>query len=392
MRNIVIELKNPQEFRLFIMIFNTHRIREATKLGFPDTDFDSSFTFYYDETNNIRKFYLREDDFNYSFDGNFTLGGVVLEDEEPELDNLFDGLNLQENIDEVKFSHIAFGDFLSCLKSRKLNFFLNYLINNDIYIHYSSLNILFYSLADIVDSAIMNSEPAKNLGQKFAFLLKNDLYRLAKLEIDAFIELLYQYEYPNIKADSINEFINDLISLFDGYEDDPEFHVGLTSLKQILREADDELVFIMNEEDHILLEDLSHFYMRPIYLFKNSTHIFDEEDSIQQVLNDYELRDGDEVIDSYDFKDSEDYKLIQVSDIFIGLVGKLSVFINTTDLADIENTLNELNAIQEDNLKLFFQLIEASSNKNKAFIHQIDSPVEFSKRAQIDHFIKNVLN
>ena len=54
-----------------------NEMREYFKLLNPDADFDSVYTFYYDETNNIKKFIVKEEDFNYAFHSNFVLGGVV---------------------------------------------------------------------------------------------------------------------------------------------------------------------------------------------------------------------------------------------------------------------------------------------------------------------------
>ncbi|KUK57879.1 MAG: hypothetical protein XD81_1352 [Bacteroidetes bacterium 38_7] len=47
--------------------FEISQIRTFTKKFAPTADFDSTFTFYYDETNNINKFYVRENDFNYTY-------------------------------------------------------------------------------------------------------------------------------------------------------------------------------------------------------------------------------------------------------------------------------------------------------------------------------------
>ncbi|MDM9384540.1 hypothetical protein QUB80_28130 [Chlorogloeopsis sp. ULAP01] len=78
--------------------FEISDIREMTKMLVPAADIDSYFTFYYDETNNIRKFYVRKIDFNSSFNSNFVLGGLVHEGTQPNIKPLFDRLNLQNNI------------------------------------------------------------------------------------------------------------------------------------------------------------------------------------------------------------------------------------------------------------------------------------------------------
>ena len=61
-------------------------------------------TFYYDESNNIRKLWMRDDDFNASANKDFVLGGVMLFGEREDIDvlNLKAKLKLQKNILEIK--------------------------------------------------------------------------------------------------------------------------------------------------------------------------------------------------------------------------------------------------------------------------------------------------
>ena len=93
---------------------------QFAKLMNPRVDFQTPYTFYYDETNNIKTFYVRENDFNYTFTANFVLGGVLHQGAAPNIQPLIDSFRLQKTAKEVKFKHIAFGDFLDCLKSEKL--------------------------------------------------------------------------------------------------------------------------------------------------------------------------------------------------------------------------------------------------------------------------------
>ena len=72
---------------------------------------DDTYTFYYDETNNSRKFRITEKDFNSSKDEDFVIGGLVYEGEGREfnLNELFQSFKLQANVKEVKRQHIAPG-------------------------------------------------------------------------------------------------------------------------------------------------------------------------------------------------------------------------------------------------------------------------------------------
>lgn len=365
--------------------FEIGKIRRFNKIVAPTADFDSAFTFYYDETNNIKKFYVRENDFNYTFTANFVLGGLVHLGQAPNVQPLIDSFKQQKTAKEVKFKHIANGDFLNCLKSEKLKLFLQFLKDNDLYVHYSSLNILYWSIVDIVDSAIVSSDSAKQLGPQFSNHLKNDLYKLARLEIESVIELFYKFGYPNIKNESVFQFIEELTSLFDDYIDTEEFHFGLESLRQILKEAKKKgaLPFIMDEDDYILLKDLSQFYLRPVYTFKNSTHIFDNEDDIIETLKDYKILDGLEEIENYTFVDSQTNLLIQLSDVFVGIIGKLTNYFNTSSREKIDTDLASLSATQRENIHLLIDVIDKSHDKNIGFIHSTDSYEEMSKLNKI---------
>ena len=372
------------------MEFEIGEIRKMTKLMAPSADFESPFNFYYDETNNIKKFYVRENDFNYTFTANFVLGGLVHVGEEPNVQPLIDSLKLQKTATEVKFKHIANGALINCLKSTKLNLFLDFIVKSNLHVHYSSLNILYWAIVDIVDSAIANSPTAIELGISYSNRLKNDLYKLSRLEIDSVIELFYKFEYPNIKIGQVIPFIDSLTRLFEKYIDNEEFHFGLESLRQILKEAkkNDSLPFLVAEEDFILLKDLSHFYLRPIYLFKNSNHIFDNEDFIEEIISEYKILDREEEIKNYSFVESKSSLLIQLSDVFVGLMGKLSNYLNTSTIEHICKDFDHLNALQKENINLLFDLIDKSHNKNIGFIHSTDSFEEMNKINTIRQKIK----
>ncbi|MCP9750377.1 hypothetical protein EGI32_05265 [Ferruginibacter sp. HRS2-29] len=361
---------------------------------FPEADFDASLTFYYDETNNIKKFHVREDGFNAAFTANFILGGLLYEDEAPDLQPLIDGLKLQKNSVEIKFKHIAKGEFLDCLKSQKLQLFLDFILKSKMYLHYSSLNLLYWSIVDIVDSAIAVSEEAKAAGPVFSNHLKNDLYKLCRLEIDSVIELFNLYNYPNIKKEKVTSFIEDLTSLFEGYIDTQEFHFGLESLRQILKQAKkkESLPFIMDETDRILIGDFSHFYLRPVYTFKNSQHVFDKEDDIIKMMGEYRILDENEEVKNYSFEDSKTCPLIQCSDVLMGLLGKFSAYTNTKSHEEIFEDLIELSDIQKTNLQLLINLIDKSHDRNIGFIHSTDCYEELSKIPVIRDFFSDENN
>jgi len=281
------------------MIFRLDDLRE--NLGISIEKLDDSFIFYYDETNNIRKLYLlKEKYFNIGLDNvykNFILGGVCFSKEidKVKIDDLKKNLKLQKNIKEIKLKHIAKGNFLECLTSNKLNIFLKWLKNNS-YIHFSSINFLFWSIVDIIDSAIYLYKELVPLH----FDLKTVFYEIIKSNYEYFIDLFIEYEYPNIKREKANEFLDKLkIAIRTKYQNididllkiDKNIFNKLTEILLFLLEdsKNKELAFIMDEEDHILINDLSEFYLRPIYTFVNSKHIFDVENNIKKIFENYEF-------------------------------------------------------------------------------------------------------
>ncbi len=361
--------------------FDIDAIREQVKITNPSADFDGIYTFYYDETNNIRKFHVKETGFNSTFTNNFVLGGLAHEGPAPDVRPLIDSFKLQTSVEEVKLKHIAKGGFINCLGSKNLNLFLRYLINSDLYIHYSSINILYWSIVDIVDSAIAGSEINQQLCLQLANTMKNDLYKLAKMEIKFMVSLFQKYGYPNIKQGEVLSFIEEMSGIFIDYSDNMEFHTSIETLRQLLKEAGKKgsLPFIMGKDDFVLIDNFSHFYLRPIYMFKNSAHIFDNEDSIVKLLAKHKIMDEVQEINNYSFIDSKSNQLTQLSDILVGIIGKLTAYFNAHEKDKICSDICSLNLLQGKNIDLFLGLIDKSYSKNIGFLHDINSYEEILK-------------
>ena len=120
--------------------------------------FEEEMTFYYDESGNCRKFSLTDAGFNNTdaLKGDFVLAGVAHEGRSFDIDvpSLYAALDYKEGQKELKFKHLFHNskDFQSFIGSKRATGFLEWLIRSGLYIHYSALNNLYYSLVDIVDS------------------------------------------------------------------------------------------------------------------------------------------------------------------------------------------------------------------------------------------------
>lgn len=360
-------------------------LREYAVEVFNLKNLDREHTFYYDETNNARRFVLEDKSFNVDSSMTFVLAGVMHKGNnyEADIDMLYSSLKLQKTINELKFRHVAKGDFLNCLNSRKLNTFLKWLLKSDLYVHLSTLNLLYFSLVDIVDSAIANSEISKKLGRDFADLLKNELYKLTVDEEDYFIRIFNYFDYPNVQPEKIIQFTDALIYIIEKYNHVPERHLGLESLRQILKETKKtgKLVFIIDEKSKVLIDDFRYTYLKSTYMFSESKHIFDNEDLIVELVKDIDIVSHGKKIQNYEFALSHENRLTQISDVFTGLVGKMVNFANSNTYEEISRLLLDLNDMQKANRQLLSDVISKSDNYSHALI---DTTVSHEERRKYE--------
>ncbi|MBU3196517.1 DUF3800 domain-containing protein [Clostridium algidicarnis] len=354
-------------------MFETKVIRDSTIDLFGLTGLDERHHFYYDESNNFRKFRIREGGLNAPIESNFVLGGVVHEENAIDFDyyKLKDNLILQENVAEIKLKNIARGNFIQCLESNRLTKFFEWLLESDLYIHYFALNLFYFSIVDIVDSVIANSEIAMKLDMEFVNVMKSNLYTATRNDPERFINLISEFGYPNLMKDKIVPFIEELIEFIRVHEERDDLHVGLVSLRQILKESisKGEMVFLEDNEDYILIEDFMHFYLQPIYMFINSKHDFDEESTVFSLVEKLQPGYDGELITNFSQSDSRDNKMIQISDIVTGLMAKFLDFITGSNESEIQTVFQNLSEKQQDNFDKLRQLINKSNNYNKAFLH-----------------------
>lgn len=350
---------------------------------------DDKFTFYYDESNNIRKLHLTSKGLNVEKSCNFVLAGIVHKGEchSADFELLKKSLCLQKSVKEIKLKHIGKGSFESILESEKLNTILQWLLDNDFYIHYFSLNVLYWSIVDIVDSVIENLDPVeREFFIQSHMSVKSDLYKVIVSNETLFLEKLREFEYPNIKSDRVNEFANFLVGFVK--ENSEVLSEGRKYLLNKFMEGAEgsaELFFIMNEKDHVLISDFFIYYLRNTYLFKNSKHFFDEEKEIEAIFNKYDLVDQGVVINNYSFVNSEEMLEVQISDVLAGFLAKYSTFLSDTSKDQIKTIKNGLNPRQLSNLKLLEKLIDKSDAVSRGFFYRTVSEDEYLKNNYFMH-------
>lgn len=164
---------------------------------------DNAYTFYHDETNNTKKLRVTEQGFNVAQLKVFILGGVVHEGAPRPLDigSLRQAMRIQASAPEIKLAHVAKGSFLDLMRSEKLTTFLKWITDNGLMIRYQSLDSLYWSIVDILDSILFRLDNPMLVA--YSAILKSDLALVLRGDLAATTDLFYRHNYPNLSADSV---------------------------------------------------------------------------------------------------------------------------------------------------------------------------------------------
>lgn len=347
---------------------------EASKLAYDHPDnygTESELRIYYDETNNIGKLKLTENGLNAKKYDNFVLGGIAINPNQDigSLDDFRKLLRVQDNAPEVKFEMVAHGTFDKMLGSPKLNHALTWLIEKNINIHYCNLNILNWFILEIIESIVADDKFAQYTPVQRE--LKNELYHIATKDLKGFLALINNYSYPDIPKDKTRDFLVDLYHFIE--LNWPEVVTApAKALKQIILQARTipHLHFLNGNVPGELYRGTENFFLNRICTFKNSKHIFDNEDVIKAAIGDYVITNGEQRV-SFEFADSKLHFEIQLSDIVAGFFGKYFTFIEKTPTKTLINFKKRLNFAQKNNLTLLRQLIDRSDKLSNALLHRI---------------------
>ncbi|MHC9162798.1 DUF3800 domain-containing protein [Pseudomonas aeruginosa] len=365
------DLPNP-------IILNAEELRAGMLLnifaGQPLYGLDEEYAFFYDETNNIRKFWIRDDGFNEQ-PKNFVLGGIVHKKSEPliGLDDLVKSLYIQKSAKEIKFNQLATGSYLGVLNSKKIRTLLEWLIANRVFIHYTNFNILYWSLVDIVDS--LWDEPELCQYMKYVMHIKSELFNLANADLDRLVPILKKYRFPNVQRNLSFSFMREFSDLLESVSKKPQSDISELVIYMIRKAANlPELPFIVDNEDDVLIDSFDALFLRPLYIYPTSSHTFDNETEVQEALGNTQVAYKDRFVE-YSFVDSRDCIEIQLSDGICGLLGSHFNFLEEHSVKELIEIKKNLNPAQSQTLSLLSKLIAISDAQSNGFMHRI-SPMD----------------
>ncbi|MCC8364960.1 hypothetical protein J8V57_01470 [Xenorhabdus sp. PB61.4] len=391
---------------------------------------NKKYTFYYDESNNVRKLALSDkiDGYNIEHDEdkyssfNFVLGGVAhLNDSSTaDFDALKKSIMLQPTANEIKRDHLATGDFIFMLNSRKLKGMFEWLLQSDLYVQYFNLNMEYWAYLDIIEDCVLFcleknllSFHSKEHCRHYQDVHKDELYKIVSSNREKFIRFLKSYDYPYFtgKEKSFLKELHDIV--LDHYNtllykplatQDEKLHMN--SLRELLEmcienEMDDftlttDFRFEAKEEkpkasedgdqdnssDNYLVDAFALFYRYRGMDFPNSKHIFDVEEVVKESFESSLPHDEELAKLDYQFDVSHDNLFIQVSDVVAGVFQKYFAYLNANRIEDIKNVRDNLNPIQKANLELFRKLINKSDSENKQLLFYVMSMREYEKHYQ----------
>lgn len=321
---------------------------------------DSHYSLYFDESGNTRCFWIKDGKFNVDPFTHFVLGGIVA-DNAVDFEYAKKRIGCNVTVQEIKSRNVYKGDFETCLKSTMLKNFLNLIIEQKWMVHFSVVELFYYAIVDIVDSIM---DVGTDTDQ-----IKNELYRILRHNISMTQQIMIKYEYPNVSDNKKKGFLNSCIKVLDNYIADTgranELTFKLRMAFQLAQERT-ELQFIQDEDTGNLLHSFLHFYLRPIYMFKNSQLILDEELSIQEKLEHYCLSLDGATLENYQFVNSKDNAMVQLSDVMMGIIARYLRFVNT-NIDNVDNAASKFDANQLASLCQLNNILNTSASENPAF-------------------------
>ena len=341
---------------------------------------DEKLTFYYDETNNCGKFYLTESGINdeCALLSDFILGGVMYDDEEnpADTDKLFRDLELQSSIKELKFKHINRGrkPFMEFMGSDRITTYIEWLHESGLYIHYATLNNLYYGLVDLVDS-IWETRPQFAFNFEWVQYLKSELYHFCLEHLEGALPLMYKYHFPNIEKEKMRDFCLDFCNFIQTYNDDTTHAgFGMGTLRQMIKDVGrhGEMSLLYDNEADVLVSEYYSIYMSRCYTYKNAYHYFDNEKVIEAKLDEVRLVNSGMPLKNYQFLESTENALIQVSDVFVGLLAKMFRYLDDVNEYDVIKIDRMKNAQAILNLKKLNELIIRSDRKHPMLIQNVN--------------------
>lgn len=325
---------------------------------------------YYDETENCRSVSYGNGSIKdpRAIERDFILGGIVITDPRA-TPSLIEGCaELPSPSGEIKWKPVLGGsaDFRRTLKRREVTTFLQLIDSPGVTVHYHAQDNLYYSIVDIVDSVI--ELPGHKHMAAFHRELKNALYLCASRDRVGFLNSLAGFGYPNVASGEVKPFCSYIADLLASMlEQDPRLEVFqdgffVETLRQMMKAATraDRLVFLEGNDEGVLVKGFSEHYQMTCMLLPEASHHFDEETHVSMALV--------ESLGNFEFQKSESEPLVQLSDVWVGLLSHLFRFLDEWVEEPRSLGVALADGRQLENLRTIKRLIDRADSTHRSLL------------------------
>lgn len=315
-------------------------IWEAANRGYIDPSPTCGWTIFYDETNNSRKLTLNADGDLFVNDGralfhDFILGGVAVPDVIwIEIDDLKAELNIPSNVELKSKSFFKTNDFVYDFGGKRIKTLLKWIIDQGLFIHFYCFDSVYDAVIEVVDESI------DTVGGRAVMIyhreMKDQMYELVMEHLCEFLHILDKYGYPRINSIDRFRFCQEIVSLIQANISDDNLYLEI--LKHNLKSAskkDADCIFGI-EDSKTIISDYSRVYWYCMMNAPAAHHIFDHEFYVERKMSSMELLSQGKPCNTFEFRDSKEISLIQVSDGVVGMLSKVFGWIDYSTDDQIE--------------------------------------------------------
>ena len=189
--------------------------------------------------------------------------------------------------------------------------------------------------------------------------------------LDEVLPLLHKYRFPNIAREDKKDFCLELCDFIQTFNDDTtEEGFGMEVLRQMLKDVGrhGEVSLLYDNDSDVLVSEYYTFYLSRCYTYKNAKHYFDFEKVVKAKMEETELMNNDVPFKNYEFVESKENELIQVSDVFVGVLSRVFRYLDSITAEDI-NEIDRVKYAQAiKNLQKLHDLIIRADRKHPMLI------------------------
>lgn len=344
-------------------------------------------TFYFDESNNIKKGIIgKAKDNNADLENlYFVLGGIATK-EPLNFEGLLKYTGVRQMPVDAKFNFFAFkkNKFTDAIAQSRLRKFFEYLLKNNIVIHFYVLHYFYFALVDILDSLIEEQDASQYAAFMYYPCLQSDMTEVLYNDFNRLHSILVNYEFPNVPREKANAFINEILDLYTDNLCNYDLNAIENFTKELLRQiikakrSKNNLLFLENNKSFVIIDSVFENYLFRMIEFKDKKY-FDNElfitSSLEQMDTSYKTKLN------VDFWDSKEHREIQICDVICGFTAKLYNFISHNSEEEIMKFCYALDINSESykTLRAFFELMSISDQESKVCFKKI-TPMFIERR------------